>query len=312
MIREKTPAGPVGAAGDQKGRAFFMDVRKAEQFILEEARPIERAEFLCRCRGGSKEAVVEALRAFQNGDGGFGHALEADNWNPGSTPITTNTALGILFHTGALDAAEDMAEGMVRYLKSAVDPASGRWAFAVESNRDHPHAVWWEKKGDGISGWNPSVSLAAFLLCRGREDFREMVRQAFAELAQSEGGDSLNCYVLAYGLLKKYGVEAVDMEAARQAISESIKKTVCRDTDKYGVEYVPAPSNFEGGFLTEELRPLIDAELQALDRLQMEDGGFDITWQWWTPYEEEFRQARAFWRPRVTLEKLLFYRRWAR
>ena len=38
----------------------------------------------------------------------------------------------------------------------------------------------------------------------------------------------------------------------------------------------------------------------------MEDGGFDITWKWYTPYPEAYEQARAWWRPRITIEKLLF------
>ena len=46
-------------------------------------------------------------------------------------------------------------------------------------------------------------------------------------------------------------------------------------------------------------------EKEILGKLQMKDGGFDITWKWYTPYPE-FEQARAWWRPRITIEKLLF------
>ena len=52
---------------------------------------------------------------------------------------------------------------------------------------------------------------------------------------------------------------------------------------------------------------MIQAELDLLGRQQLEDGGFDITWQWYTPFEEAFKQARDWWRPRVTLEKLRFF-----
>ena len=38
----------------------------------------------------------------------------------------------------------------------------------------------------------------------------------------------------------------------------------------------------------------------------MDDGGFDITWKWYTPYPDEYEQARAWWRPRITIEKLIF------
>lgn len=49
----------------------------------------------------------------------------------------------------------------------------------------------------------------------------------------------------------------------------------------------------------------VDCALVELKKYQNEDGGFDISWKWYTPYEE-FEQARIWWRPRVTLEKLLF------
>ena len=46
----------------------------------------------------------------------------------------------------------------------------------------------------------------------------------------------------------------------------------------------------------------------ALAEYQNPDGGFDISWQWYTPYPE-FSQARDWWRPRVTTDKLLFFLR---
>ena len=290
-----------------------MNIQKAEKFITETARPIELAEFLCCFQGGSPGAVAEALKPYQNPDGGFGHALEPDNWNPQSTPITTNTALGILFRTGALDTTSDMAQGMARYLKSSMDRATGCWPFAIASNKNHPHAIWWEQEGDGISGWNPTVSLAAFLVCMGEDACRETVRKAFTALEQEKNGDALKCYILAYELLKKQGLEdVIDLSRARQVIQDAAEEAVCKDTAKYGVEYVVTPSWFGGAYLPESLRPQIQAELDSLGKSQQEDGGFDITWQWYTPYEEEFAQARAWWRPRVTMEKLSFYQAWGR
>ncbi len=85
--------------------------------------------------------------------------------------------------------------------------------------------------------------------------------------------------------------------------------------ENYGVEYVVSPSWFFQGsstFLIPDLLPLIQPEREALGKLQLEDGGFDISWVWHTPYKREFQQARKWWRPRVTMEKLLFYRQFAK
>ena len=38
--------------------------------------------------GGDAGAVVDELQYYQNTDGGFAHALEADCWNPASAPLS--------------------------------------------------------------------------------------------------------------------------------------------------------------------------------------------------------------------------------
>lgn len=61
-------------------------------------------------------------------------------------------------------------------------------------------------------------------------------------------------------------------------------------------------------FLTDEIKPLVSAEKEILEKIQKEDGGYDISWQWYTDYSE-FEIARNWWRPRLTLDKLMFYER---
>ena len=188
-----------------------MDVQKAKDFIRQNARAVELAEFRCHLENGPAQALAEALKPYQNPDGGFGHALEPDNWNPHSSPISTNDAIGRLFAAGALDKAGDMCQAMVRYLTSGqgFDTEKQRWLFAIDTNKDAPHAVWWEKQGDGISGWNPTVSLAAFLVCMGAPGpWRGLVSEAFRDLEQpgEKSGDGAKCYMLAWNLLKHYGI----------------------------------------------------------------------------------------------------------
>lgn len=217
----------------------------------------------------------------------------------------------------ALNIDSDVVQGIVKYLDShdSFDEDRRRWLFAIDSNKDYPHAIWWKKKGDGISGFNPSISLAAFLICYGSRTslYEEIIKEGFEYLENTEeiGGDSLKCFMLAYELLKGTGInDIIDLETFKRLLCIAVESAVCRDVEKYGVEYVPLPSDFFSGmysdFVTPEIIPLIKAEKGVLEKLQMEDGGFDITWNWFTPYPEEYEQARAWWRPRITIEKLLF------
>ena len=293
-----------------------MNKKEAINFVIQNARPLELAVCKYFFENESNQTVVNELLKFQNADGGFGNALEPDSFNPNSTPGTTNDAITTLCRVNALDKNSDIVKGIVRYLDShdSFDENKKRWLFAIDSNKDYPHAIWWEKKGDGISGFTPSISLAAFMVCYGKHTsvYEQIIKEAYDYLENTDetSGDGLNCFLLAYELLKTNNINSIiDLEHFKNLLCKALNNCICKDISKYGIEYVAVPSSVFMGkyqeFITPEIKPLIAAEKEILGKLQMEDGGFDITWKWYTPYPE-FEQARAWWRPRITIEKLLF------
>ncbi len=295
-----------------------MNTEAAKNFIINNARPLELALYDFFYENAEKETVIAELAKYQNEDGGFGNGLEADNWNPHSNPIATNDAIITLDRIGALDKDSAIVKGIIRYLSShdSFDEEKKRWLFAIDSNADYPHAIWWKKDGDGISHFNPTVSLAAFMVCMGsvndREYYAQIVQEAFSVLFELEKcGDELKCYMLAHQMLSDFGIkDVINLEATKKGIEDKLLEIICSDTTKYGVEYVPVPSDFFCGiykvFLTDEIKPLVSAEKDILGKIQKDDGGFDISWQWYTDYKE-FETARDWWRPRLTLDKLMFY-----
>ena len=295
-----------------------MNREKAAEFVKKNARDIERAIYEYFFEDGDRKNVVAALKNYQNPDGGFGHALEADNWNPASNPIATNDAIITLYRTDSLDD-EQMVNDIVRYLSShnSFDEEKKKWLFALDSNKNHPHAIWWEKDGDGIKDFNPTVSLAAFMVCFGKERdyYAEIVKDAFESLktAKELMGDDLKCYLLSYELFKVHDItDVIDLEAAFALLGEKLSTVICRDTSKYGVEYVPVPSDFFAAsysdFLTDEMCALLDAERAILGKIQLEDGSFDISWKWYTDYPEQFEQTRIWWKSRITIDKMLAFK----
>ena len=142
--------------------------------------------------------------------------------------------------------------------------------------------------------------------------YEDIVKEGLKYLEDNAdvSGDALKCYLLSYELLKKNNItDIIDLKYLKNLISKRINDAICKDIEKYGVEYVPVPSDFFAGtyleFITPEIEQLIAAEKDILGNMQKEDGGFDITWQWYTEYPE-FEQARNWWRPRITIDKLLF------
>lgn len=295
-----------------------MRIEKAKEFIKKNARPIDLAVYSYFFEKGNKQDVVNELAKYQNSDGGFAHGLEADNFNPYSNPIATNDALITLFRVKALDPQSDIVKKMVAYLAShdSFDEEQKRWLFAIESNKNYPHAIWWEKDGNGINAFNPTVSLAAFMLVYGKKDknlYTNILIEAFNYLKANNdfSGDALKSYLLAYELLLSRRITAVvDLNRLIGLIKKRLQSTICTDVTKYGVEYVALPSDFFNETYTsissDDFIDLIKKEQEILAHLQKEDGGFDISWKWGTPYTE-YELARTWWRAKITIDKMLFY-----
>src|SRR5215470_6541415 len=79
------------------------DVKAAEQFLAGHARVVDRRVYQRLFGGGSAMPVRDAVAAYRNDDGGFGHALEPDCRASASQPATTELALRLLHLADAWD-----------------------------------------------------------------------------------------------------------------------------------------------------------------------------------------------------------------
>ena len=116
------------------------DAEAAEQFILREARLLDRHRFAFRFGAGDAAPVIASLRAYQNDDGGFGHALEPDLRGPSSQPVPLEHALQILDELGGFEP--EIVQRACEWLES-VTTAEGGVPFVLPSVVEGPHASWW-------------------------------------------------------------------------------------------------------------------------------------------------------------------------
>lgn len=136
-------------------------LRRARAFLRVNARLLERLRYAHLFEGGPKAPILDALRAYQNLDGGYGHALEPDLRGPESEPIPLWTALGVLDEIGEARGAP--LAGMLRWLDS-IEPAGGGTPFVLRAAGDSPHAPWWESGSKKSAGaLNPTAGIAAYL-----------------------------------------------------------------------------------------------------------------------------------------------------
>ena len=116
------------------------DFSAATAFVAANARVLDRRRFQRLFEDGPAAPVRDAVAAYRNDDGGFGHALEPDCRAPGSQPAAVAMALRMMDETDAWD--EDLVRGACDWL-AAVAPAEGGAAFVEATLAGWPHAPWW-------------------------------------------------------------------------------------------------------------------------------------------------------------------------
>jgi hypothetical protein len=263
--------------------------------MLREARLLDRLRFAQRFRGGSTDAVVRALLAYRNDDGGFGNALEPDLRGAASQPVPLEHALRILDEVGVWD--DGIAERGCEWLGSVTTDAGGV-PFVLETVSDGPHAPWWEATGEAYV--NPTAGIAGLLHKHGVEHewlptATEFVWRTLESVNDLGADDSLS--VLTF---LEHVPDRARAQTAFDAIAERIDALVARDAAAPG--YVKTPLDFAPR--PDALaRPLfddatIDVHLDALEAKQQDDGGWPITW------EPPSVAAVNEWRGYVTLKAL--------
>jgi hypothetical protein len=81
------------------------DFNAAATFVAANARVLDRRRFDRMFGGGAAAPVRDALAAYRNDDGGFGHGLEPDGRAPGSQPAAVEMALRVMDQADAWDDA---------------------------------------------------------------------------------------------------------------------------------------------------------------------------------------------------------------
>src|SRR3954451_2943750 len=139
-------------------------IAAAERFLATHARILDRRRFERLFHDGPAGPVRDAVAAYRNPDGGFGHALEPDGRAPGSQPAAVALALRTVHEAGAWDA--DLAEGVLGWLEAHEAPGGGV-CFVDPGIEGWPAAPWWIAE----PGLPPSLvttgPIAGVLLARG-------------------------------------------------------------------------------------------------------------------------------------------------
>ena len=286
------------------------DIEAAEQFLAANARVLERRRFERLFRGGAAGQVRDAVAAYRNPDGGFGHALEPDGRCPGSQPLAIDFALRVLLEAGAWDTA--LAGAACGWL-AANAPAEGGAVFVAPSMAGWPHAPW----------LMPGEADAASLICTGLLAGTLHAAAAVKGDGKAGGGaahpwlsratELLWSHIGALGEVGPYDMRALfwfldhvpDRDRARAAM-EKIGPVifdagmVALDPETPGevhfpLDFAPLPGSLARGLFDQQV---IDAGLDHLAAAQQPDGGWTFNWMAWSP------AAEREWRGHMTVDAL--------
>lgn len=302
------------------------DLESIRRWIYRNARPLDLARWQYYFEGGSAEAVLQALAAYQNEDGGFGHALEADCWNPESAPMQTWTASCILREVGA-PKGHPVAQGILRYLGSGAHFVDGLWQGAIPSNNDFPHAPWWtftERSGEDW-GYNPTASLAGFILQYDEpgsalyQKGEALAKHAAADfIAGRTKSDDMHEVTVFWELLaccKAAGrTDLFDEKAYEGRLKSAVRVLIGNDPSDWTQGYVCTPSRFirspQSPFYPGS-EGLPEQECDLLIQNRNAHGVWNLTWTWGA-YEREFAISENWWKANLAIQNLLFLRAFGR
>ncbi|MFW5743956.1 MAG: hypothetical protein ACOC2D_11840 [Spirochaetota bacterium] len=251
----------------------------ATDFILANARLLERRIFAALYGDGDGASVAAVVSAYRNADGGLGHALEPDIRCAESQPLFVEEGLAALEAVGA--GVEALAIGLCDYLSRVCDPR-GLVAPIVGSALTAPHAAHWTERALE-PGLNPTAGICGLLHAqRVRHDWLERATESCVAAVRAQPpaeAHSLRCVAR----LAEYHPDPTERSSLREIVAAALPGSSFYLADASASEYgltplafaVTADSPWRELFTPDQL----EAHLHALAAEQQDDGGWPIRWQ---------------------------------
>jgi hypothetical protein len=286
------------------------DFNAAAGFVAANARVLDQRRFQRLFGDGPAAPVRDAVAAYRNEDGGFGHALEPDCRAPGSQPPAAAMALRIMDETDAWD--EDLVRGACDWL-AAVAPAEGGAAFVEATLTGWPHAPWWVPEDGHPASLVATGMIAGTLHARGvshpwLDGATEVMWNRIGKLGAGQGlAPGAGAYEM-FGVLA-FLQHAPDRDRAREVFGRVgplilEQRLVTLDPEAPGevhgvLDFAPEPDSLARALFDDAT---VQAHLDHLAQGQQDDGGWTFNWPAWSP------AAERDWRGFLTVDALRLLR----
>jgi hypothetical protein len=283
--------------------------KSARNYVMTRGRPLDQARFRYHFEAGPPAAVIQALLAFQNGDGGFGHALEPDLRTAASSAIATTTGLAIAREVDA-PADAPVVINAIRYLLDSYDQSKQVWPIVPPAVEDAPHAPWWNYAESAATFGGFRINPRAVLL--GHLYHFAAGQQAAASLlelaSQSLRGDIEGIAAEEMGmndllaLLELAEVDQVPpvlrrplLDKLRLAAGHVVENDPARwqEYTLRPLQVAPSPDALLAPVVD---RQAVEANLDYLVDGQAADGSWELAWSWDFVDPVAWAQAEQDWK----------------
>jgi len=277
-----------------------MNFEKAANFIWENGRLLERRLFEYFFQGGSKHSVLNAIKAYQNEDGGFGHALEPDLRTPESQPLFIEFGLRTLYEAKIQDP--ELAYKVCDYVSRVADLNEGI-ATITASSSNYPRAKHWNNPTSEQASFDRLTSLVGLLNWQGIKHpwLDKAIEVCLNHIRTTRYDDShtiMNAFCLLESLPQTDEIETLFSKLKNELYQA---KFFCLEAPPQGygltpLDFAPVSDSYCRKIFSETI---INDHLKALDSQQEEDGGWPISW------EPPGEMARLEWRAYKTLKCII-------
>jgi len=268
-----------------------VDLNAAITFLHANARVLERRRFEHLFEDGPAEPVLDALRAYRNGDGGFGNAIEPDMRAPISQPVGIHTVMEILHEIGAHD--DPMIRPAADWLMT-ITRDDGGIPFVLPT--DAPHAPWWQHS-DASSHTQTAANAAALHNLAVEHPWLDRADDfLFARIAELDASRVTEEVGVGYDLL--FSVHFLDAHPDAARADAAVEALGPIPTAEYGSELPSALDLSPVPGARSRRRFDVERDLDALEQAQDEDGGWHVPWRDWNP------AASLEWRGVATVNAL--------
>ncbi len=303
---------PIGITEEIMKTLTEPSFKKALEWLFHNGRDLDQARLLFAFGQTEATSVVDELAAYQNPDGGFGHALEADVWLKDSSVIATTVALQILREVQA-DASHAYVQGAISYLIDTLDRNTLAWDLVPENVDDAPHAPWWDPE-DPQTAFTPNPGMeivshfhhyAAFVPTALLQELTEAALAYLRVHAEHLGMHDIYCTEWLRTITSF--PETVQQEITG-SLHAAVNRVVETDSSKWS-QYCLRPLSIidspESPYY-DELRDAVSINLDYLIDTQKEEGSWPVYWSWGenTPYPEAWEKSQKDWQGVQIIENI--------